>query len=255
MKKKVGCLISVGFLLVFIFLIIYQDNRRNSNKEKELYQIAINENTHVACLDYMRKYPQGKYYDEIYQKDDEKCWEVAVSDPTSFIYDWYVSLHPDGKYKEAIAKLEQGEEKKWENESDAWNLALKNYDWEKYLSLYPNGVHAKEAEKRIVDGIMSNGNYSKLPPMQKISNGYNNEPTTQISISNNTSYKLTIYYSGVDSKRVILLPHQSSTVELTNGEYRIAAVVDASNVSKYAGYESLSGGNYSSTYYIETRRH
>lgn len=37
-----------------------------------------------------------------------------------------------------------------------------------------------------------------------------------------------------------------------NGSYRIAASVSASNVSRYAGTESLNGGSYEVEYYIST---
>lgn len=73
-----------------------------------------------------------------------------------------------------------------------------------------------------------------------------------ISVYNNTSYTLTIRYSGIESKKLVLAPKARKSIKLKNGTYRVAASVNASNVGNYAGKENLVGGDYSSEYYIKT---
>lgn len=45
---------------------------------------------------------------------------------------------------------------------------------------------------------------------------------------------------------------EKGSVELLRGDYRVAASVDASNVSNYAGKETSDGGNYEVEYYIRS---
>ena len=83
---------------------------------------------------------------------------------------------------------------------------------------------------------------------------YGSGPTSYISVTNSTSYTLTLLYSGPDSKRLVISPRASASVTLKNGHYRVAASVSASNVRNYAGSENLSGGSYSVDYYISQSR-
>jgi hypothetical protein len=62
-----------------------------------------------------------------------------------------------------------------------------------------------------------------------------------------------VRYSGIESKKIVLSPRQRKSTTLKKGNYRIAASVNASNVTNYAGKENLSGGDYSSEYYIQTQ--
>lgn len=208
------------------------------------------------------KLPDTKSNDNMNR--DESNWLYADSVATIGMYSNYIYNNPNGSYvtkaRERIKKLEDNEfNLYWSTEEKAWNRALSVYDYEKYLSYFPNGEHANEAEKRIVEGeikrIMS-GQYLSLPDMESHSRNASIETSTSlISITNSTNFILTVYYSGIDSKRVKLAPNQSSTITLENGNYRIAASVDAPNVSKYAGTKYLSGDEYKSNYYIETRRY
>ena len=124
-----------------------------------------------------------------------------------------------------------------------------------YKNLYPKGAHIAQAEKKLIDLEVANvfaGSHGSLPSMDKTSWG--NGPTAYISVTNRTSYTLTLRYSGPDSKKLVISPGGTSSVTLKNGRYRVAASVNASNVSNYAGVEDLSGGSYSVEYYISTHR-
>ena len=124
-----------------------------------------------------------------------------------------------------------------------------------YISKYPYGTYAEEANKKIidleVDGIFK-GDYGQLPPMSK-SSSFSHSTSNDLKLFNNTQYTLTIRYSGIESKKIVISPHGRTSVTLKPGTYKIAASVSASNVRNYAGTESLSGGEYGSEFYIQTQ--
>lgn len=167
----------------------------------------------------------------------------------------YMYQLPEAHWRDAIQQQEIAEKRKWGTESSAWKSAFESqsqYGYTRYLELYPNGKHARQAVDWLVDNVYQ-GSYGSLPSMDKI--GYSNSARSTISIFNRTEYKLTVLYSGKDSKGLVLQPGTSGKVTLPNGGYRVAASVSASNVRSFAGSESLTGGNYEVTYYIETRRY
>ena len=128
--------------------------------------------------------------------------------------------------------------------------------YQKYKSLYPNGTHIGACEKKLIDLEVSRvyaGEHGTLPGMDRT--GYGGGSTSYISVTNSTSYTLTLLYSGPDSKRLVIGAGQTSSIRLKNGSYRVAASVSASNVSNYAGTENLQGGSYSVDYYISTYRY
>ncbi len=249
--NAIGCIILFVFLAIIALGIHTCDTMTMNNNESKTYKKAIKERTSTSYQDYLKRYPKGKHHDEIKSLHDEECWREASS---SEKYEWYMHECPQGKYRD---KAKEYIKHLWGTDERAWNRAQKTGDYENYLALYLNGVYARTAEKKIVDNEVHRimlGNYSSLPTMQKTSNDYTDELNTQIFISNNTSYNLTVYYSGADSKRVKLPPNGSASMTLMNGNYRVAASVDASNVRKYAGQENLSGGSYRSSYSITTSR-
>jgi outer membrane protein assembly factor BamD (BamD/ComL family) len=148
--------------------------------------------------------------------------------------------------------------KKIRDELDLFERAERNEskrDYERYVRTYPNGRYRAEAEKAIIDlevAKIFRGDYGKLPPMQRSGYGSSYSSTTSISVQNDTKYTLTVRYSGPTSKKVEIPRGGSRDFTLSSGAYRITASVNARNVQNYAGSESLSGGEYSSKFYIET---
>ena len=59
-------------------------------------------------------------------------------------------------------------------------------------------------------------------------------------------------YSGVKSMKIVLSPYQSRKVVLPSGTYKVVAT--SPGVRSFYGTEDLTGGDYESEYYIETRR-
>ena len=160
---------------------------------------------------------------------------------------------PSVDFKDSEERMEAADPR-WNTDRKAWDTAqsLNSIDgYNKYLTLYPKGRHSREADKKVIDMTVSSsfaGEHSDLPAMNQVRNGGGS--TSHVSVSNITSYTLTLMYSGNDSKRLVIPPNGSGTVTLKNGIYRIAAYVDAPNVNTYAGTESLNGGSYDVSYYI-----
>ena len=167
----------------------------------------------------------------------------------------YMYELPEKHWRDAEKQQEAYENKAWGTEASAWKTAVSRsnqHAYTKYLELYPNGKHSKQAVEWLVDNVYS-GSYGSLPSMEKV--GFSQSSRSTIKVSNGTGYKLTVLYSGKDSKGLVIQPGGSASLNLPNGSYRVAASVTASNVRSFAGSEHLTGGNYEVSYYIETRRY
>ena len=184
-----------------------------------------------------------------------------VADRKSTVLGWkqYQSVVPTDYFKDSDEKIEEIETKAWKTESKAWKQAISENSisaYEKYKLLYPNGAHISICEKKLIDLEVSRiyaGEHGTLPAMDRT--GYGGGSTSYITVTNSTSYTLTIWYSGNDSKKLVIKAGGTKSVRLKNGQYRVAASVSASNVSNYAGSENLLGGSYSVDYYIMTYRY
>ena len=126
--------------------------------------------------------------------------------------------------------------------------------YRRHLELVPNSPQRQKIERRIIDLEVEEilaGDHGVLPPasLQNLTGG----ATALVELENQTQYVLTVRYSGRESQKFRLLPRQKTTVSIASGVYRVAASVDAGNVTPYAGSDSLSGGEYSVSFFIETR--
>lgn len=77
---------------------------------------------------------------------------------------------------------------------------------------------------------------------------------SSVQIENATEYTLTIYYSGIDPKRIEIMPHGTEMFTIRSGSYQVAASVSAPSVVNCYGRKTMVGGSYSNKYYIETKR-
>lgn len=195
---------------------------------KDIYQVELNKSSgEIDSLDaYVKKYKSSIFY----EKYKDKYIDIA---------------------QEKIKLLE------WDTDENAWKTAKKMGDifsFRRYLFLYPTGKYSNEANKIIIDLEVDNifsGSHGKLPKMDREFSDQKSSRTT-ITAENRTSYILTLLYSGPESKRLTINPFSTQSITLINGHYRIAASVNAANISSFAGSENLSGGNYSASYYIKT---
>lgn len=243
---------------------------------------------------YLSEYPNGKYVDEVYdsifailkenpgaskvldytkkysgtplaKKLADMAYQYCIE--INSIYEWrnYVE-NIDDRYlydaKDRLSLLQvqvlEEEKKLWETEAKAWQTTNKNKDlisYRKYLSMYPNGKHSEEVKKMLIDYEVAqdfSGTHSQMPPLEK-TGGYGKR--SNIIIENQTSYVLTILYSGHVSDKLTISPHSSGNIRLPNGNYRISAKVSSANVIPFVGTESLTGGEYHSSYYITSNKY
>lgn len=200
---------------------------------------------------YIKKYSSNYRYKEKYKKEHIENAINALGIETKRLEDLRKK-----KERERLKKEAQN----WDTEYAAWNTASRNGTieaYKKYLSLYPKGSHVATAQKRLIDLEVSNvfngGQYGQLPSMNRTH--YSNYNYSTITIKNDTQYTLTLLYSGVESKRLVIVANRSQSIRLKAGTYRIVASVDASNVRHFAGSEQLSGGDYEVSYYISRHRY
>ena len=204
-----------------------------------------------SCHDYSYQDKANNKYASLVDSLYNNANEVNIADR----WQEYQNAVPSDEYRDSQEKKEASDTR-WSTESSAWQTAtnLNNISsYEKYLELFPYGKHKSQAESKLIDlqvDATFAGDHGYLPEMDQTS--YGGGSTSTISIYNNTSYTLTLLYSGKESKRLALSPHSRGNLRLKNGSYRIAASVDASNVQRYAGTESLNGGSYEVEYYIST---
>lgn len=147
---------------------------------------------------------------------------------------------------------------------DRIRVLCRDHDWVKrqdsletyriHLELVPDSPLRSEMEKRIIDlevaEIMS-GEHGKLPPASPLNLTGGN--TAEVKIENQTTYTLTVRYSGNQSYRFDLAPSAVQEVRLEPGSYKVAATVSSSRVTPYAGSDSLRGGSYGVKFFIQTR--
>ena len=216
------------------------------------------ENLHKFAEEYSTTDWGAKASERVTQLCDS-LYQIAEQKNTIQAWKEYQASVPYGHYADSNDKIESIENEAWSTEAKAWNQATKENTlsaYQKYLNLYPRGSHRVAADKKVIDLQVADvyeSDHGELPSMSQT--GYGGGSTTSISVQNNTSYTLTLLYSGPDSKRVTILPHQTSFVTLKNGFYRIAASVNASDVRNFAGSQTFNGGSYSSQYYISMSRY
>lgn len=144
-----------------------------------------------------------------------------------------------------------------QEEEDLWAHAQDKktfYSYERYRKLFPNGKHAKEAEKALVDMEVKDllrEKHGKLPPMEaKTPPGGANKSHSTVEIKNDTKHELVVRYSGPESKKISLKAGEKKSFTISNGDYQMTATVNGANVKTYAGHDRLTGMNYYSEFYI-----
>ncbi|MCF8365761.1 MAG: hypothetical protein K9H16_08270 [Bacteroidales bacterium] len=246
------------------FIVKYPSSVNKSRAEEKLFDLKlenawekVKDTEEIEKLELFRNdFPESRYNKECinlidYLKTYHLDWENLLQSPSigliQMFLEKYDGMNLADKAKQKLAELDEFQ---WETASQADDI--ENY--EEYLELLPGGLHADEAEKRIIDLEVKKvfgGRYGSMPPMDKLSsNGFYD--TNEIEVFNNTSYTLTILYSGANSKRIDIEPKQKMNFELPNGKYKVAAWVSTASVGKFAGTENLEGGSYSVEYYIST---
>lgn len=147
------------------------------------------------------------------------------------------------------------QEREWGSEDTAWARAQKldtRQAYEKFISMYPYGKYVAEANCKLIDArvneTLSNAHQS-LPNIKHIET---DEPTFEstVEVTNHTGLPLTVYYSGIDKKSVLIPPDGKSTVILENGDYKLAASVPPQSIRPFAGQTAFVGGRYEIGFWI-----
>jgi len=229
-------------------------------KELKEWDIAFEQNTIESYNNYLKKFPKGKFSYTAINKIDEineekiilPIWKSTIRINTYKAFNDFLDKYPYSTYSDlAKEKLIEIEENDWEKAFTLNSIKLLS----DCIKKYPYSYNIDDAEKKIIDlevDKIFKGDYGQLPPMSKNNYNYSASSTNSISIYNRTKYTLTVRYSGVESKKIVLIPGERTTISLKFGNYRIAASVNAANVRNYAGSEYLSSGEYSSEFYIKT---
>lgn len=236
-------------------------NKIQQLKDVQAWELAEAESTSTAYKQYLTNFPNGTKrviaLERIQQIEIiEPAWKRAIQINTPAAYQDFLVLYRNSSYgtkaKEQLAILDN---EHWRRANSQKTIQA----YQRYLNIFPDGIYSQDAEKAIIDKEVDNimkGDHGQLPPMSRSSNGYALSTTNEIEVFNNTSYVLTVRYSGpTDSKKIVLNPKQRQRLSLKKGRYRVAASVNATNVRNFAGEQSLEGGDYSSEFYIQTETH
>ncbi|MDI9312379.1 MAG: hypothetical protein QM535_19370 [Limnohabitans sp.] len=185
------------------------------------------------------------------QLEDLTSWKSAESSEDIGSIEKYKTMHPNGRYlslaDEKISEL------KVKNEQTAYNNALNqnsSYVWKKFLEDYPNRYDVEEINDRIINSeiaeIAKQDGVSSLPASYQID--YGNTEISTVTITNNTSYTLTVRYSGPVVESISIPSGGTKIAYLASGSYRVAATAGTTSC---AGTERLNG-SYRSSYSITT---
>ena len=250
------------------FLESFPSSTHTSEAKSRIVQLLDNQDWEAASLkntisaydEYIRKNPSGAHVRDariIIASIAEQTvvlpkWNEARRLNTRQAYERFLSMYPNSSYADdAVDALERFEAADWRT---ALGLnSIKGYT--AYLQKNPTGEHADIAQKKIIDlevDKIFRGDHGQLPQMSRDGYSSSYSLTNTVEITNNTAYRLTLRYSGIESRKIVLNPRQQKSITLKNGSYRVAASVDAANVRNYAGVENLSGGSYSTEYYIRS---
>lgn len=182
--------------------------------------------------------------------EEEQAWNNS-SDLASL--ENYLTVYPEGKYSsQASDKIEELRILKETSEYESALSLNSSSTWKSFILNYPTRSDIEEIKKRIIDcevnEIMQATTTGVLPTSTPSS--YEYSASSSISITNDTQCELTVRYSGVDVEVIEIPIGSTRTLNLSSGNYKIAATACGSN---YAGTENLHGA-YSSKYYIVTSR-
>jgi hypothetical protein len=240
-----------------------------------LYQEAIAKNTTEgwdSFLQTLAKIPPGHINVKKYREEATKQkFTLAFSDASAknTVEGWDSFLQtlakiPHASYIDVEEYKEEATKQKFtlafSSEKTAWEfVSIKKLEplYKQYLLAYPKGKHARECEKLLIDleanAVFNSGQYGELPPMEEDSVTVIGGDHSIAYAENETGYTLTILYSGkTESKRLVLAPRDTGSVQLPNGKYNIVASVNSPRTSNFAGTVELIGVIYPRRYFIET---
>jgi len=199
----------------------------------------------------------GEHSDEAkqaieYIKVIEPEWQSTLKKNTAYSYRTFIKKYPN------TSQARSAKNRLSDLESVAWNNAIKSKSPSKldnFSKTFPESSRNNQIEKLKIDWEVDkifSQEHGILPPMDR-STTSSMYSSNEINVANNTSYRLTILYSGLESKKITIEKGAEIKFELPNGEFRVTATVNDDSVIPYAGTENLKGGIYESVFYIQSR--
>jgi hypothetical protein len=240
------------------YLEVYHDGPNRSRAKLQISEIAdsrwaelANTESKTEVLGFLKDFPETTKRTEaearIMEIVDRKWSAVAKSRSVAELRK-FIEDNPETT---RVAEVENRIQELF-NDFD-WVKEQDDLDhYRRFSSRFPKHARIAEIEKRIIDlevKEIAEGEYGEMPPAQPLSFG---GATTQVTVENKTGYELTVRYSGPESKRLVLEAGDKQSVTLVPGDYKVAASVNADNVTNYYGTDSMKGGVYSSTFYIQS---
>lgn len=258
-RGKIMKKFSIIIIILIITVILYYFYQANQKKIKEQKASVAwgelqNEMTISNIEQFLEEYPKTSYAPKAKIIVDslklEDAWTETQKENTLQAYSDFEAEYSESKYQlqleETVRKLKM---------KQAWEEAVASNSIQAFKSFrkkYPDSPYDKKAESKIIDLEVNNifaGRHGNLPPAQRISSSGRSKTNT-ITIENGTSYTLTVRYSGIQSKKIVLKQKAEGSLILLSGHYRVAASVRAPNVLPFAGEQEFEGGSYSYYFYI-----
>lgn len=135
MKKKIiiGVVSSVILLAIAIPYI----------REYKIYSKAKNGNDVSLCDEYIDRYPNGRYMDDIIEKKEAIAYNKVQEEKNSYTCDWYADVCPNGKHLEEVRYLKIGYTDTFPRDVNEYLHAINEY-----LHYYPNGKYANTVNEK-----------------------------------------------------------------------------------------------------------
>lgn len=183
----------------------------------------------------------GKRLSDLVAEKAERGYSKAVMSGSVVELERFVDDCPAEFQKDARTILE---ERAWADDTVAWATAQRRNTKEAYQTYvdlyYGKGTHTQEAIDLVVKKLRRD-NMNKQDLIHKIGGGGSN---SSVCIKNSTSQKLKVFFSGQDSRYLVIDEYKSGVVRLVNGHYDVIATVDDPTVIPYGESCDLTGGNY-----------
>ncbi len=221
-------------------------------REPDVWSAADGSGQIETLRSYIRVYRgDGKHLDDAKQQittiADQLWTPISISRSEAEIRRYLKDYPETTKLAAAEAHIQElYNDFEWVKEQDS----LEHY--RRFATRYPTHSQIAAIEKRIIDlevKEIAAGEYGEMPRAQALSYG---GTTTDVEVENKTGYELTVRYSGPDSKKLVIPVGATRTIALVPGAYQVAASVNAANVTNYYGSDSMQGGRYSSSFFIQT---
>lgn len=221
-------------------------------KDDPVWQTAQYSGDIHKINDYLKEYPSGKHTDEATsQRIDfaDAEWDQTMNSRSETAIRQFINNYQNTPHIKDAEKLinKLYNDFTWVNEQDTIE------PYRQFLEYNPKTPNRSYITKKIIDlevASIAVGVHDSLPKSQSISTNPM-AANADITVHNETSYQLTIRYSGPDSKKIIVPSYASKRFTLVVGSYTVAASLYAANVRDYVGTEMMRGGSYEVEYYIQ----